>query len=551
MTIEQEYPDLTKWPILREALAYWGQTLLVLIFLGLVVASFRDILIRFQDTVSSRGLGAGLLGLPMAVVGGLLTTIRSLAIGLLEILSLPLGIRRVWAIARLAIQESIRRRVLYVLLLFLLPFLFAGWYLPKADEGQLLYLVGFTNTTIGWLLLPMVLFVVAMSIPNDLKTRTIQTVVTKPVRRIELIVGRVLGFMMVFTGVILVMGGVSLAYIYYQVSDEVLRDQWTARVPVYAKVENQETVPFFFVKQGVAGLSGTNVGREWNYRSHIEGDTSDEARWMFTFDPKLFAGMDRAKVGMTFDIFKTTKGNPTREEDDSSGVWASLDFIDVTNPSNKFDDVFRVNNNRLTEIDVPASVLSSGQLVVRAQCQTRNQFIGMAKHDLFLLAKEQSFEWNFIKGLITLWLKMLFLTSVAVAASTVLNGFVTVIFTVGAYIIGLVHNFLMDVAGGRILGGGPIESLVRLVSQMNQTADLEEGLVRWSVKNIDPVLAKMLGAVGAVVPDLSTIETAEYVASGFDIPGWLMARNALLVIGYVIPVVIAGYFLFRSRETAA
>jgi hypothetical protein len=551
MTIEQEYPDLTQWPILREALLYWGQTLLILILLGLVLASFRDILIRFQDTAQSRGLGSGIVGLPMAIIGGILTTIRSLAVGLLEILALPLGIRRVWAIARLAIQESIRRRVLYVLLLFLIPFLFAGWYLPKAEEGQLLYLVGFTNTTIGWLLLPMVLFVVAMSIPNDLKTRTIQTVVTKPIRRIELIVGRVLGFMIVFTGVILVMGGVSLAYIYYQVSDEVLRDQWTARVPVYAKIDNPDASPFFFVKQGVADVKGTNVGREWNYRSHIEGDTSDEARWFFTFDPKIFAGIERAKVGMTFDIFKTTKGSPTREEDDSSGVWASLDFIDLNKPENKFDDAFRVNNNRLTETYIPTSVLASGQLVVRAQCLTRNQFLGMAKYDLFLLAKEQSFEWNFTKGLITLWLKMLFLTTVAVAASTVLNGFVTVIFTVGAYIVGLVHNFLMEVASGQIQGGGPIESLVRLVTQMNQTADLEQGFVRWAVTKLDPILARLLGAVGSVVPDLSTIDTAEYVASGFDIPTWLMARNALLVIGYVIPVVIVGYFLFRGRETAA
>ncbi len=551
MTIEQEYPDLTKWPILREALLYWGQTLLILVLLGLVLASFRDILIRFQDTAQSRGLGAGIVSLPMAIIGGILTTIRSLAVGLLEILALPLGIRRVWAIARLAIQESIRRRVLYVLLLFLLPFLFAGWYLPKAEEGQLLYLVGFTTTTIGWLLLPMVLFVVAMSIPNDLKTRTIQTVVTKPIRRIELIVGRVLGFMIVFTGVIMVMGGVSLAYIYYQVSDEVLRDQWTARVPVYAKIESPDASPFYFVKQGVAGLTGTNVGREWNYRSHIEGDTSDEARWFFTFDPKIFEGVERTKVGMTFDIFKTTKGNPTREEDESSGVWASLDFIDLTKPENKYDDAFRINNNRLTEIDIPTSVLSSGQLVVRAQCLTRNQFLGMAKYDLYLQAKEQSFEWNFTKGLITLWLKMLFLTTVAVAASTVLNGFVTVIFTVGAYIVGLVHNFLMEVASGQVQGGGPIESLVRLVTQMNQTADLEQGFVRWAVTVVDPILARLLGAVGAVVPNLSTIETAEYVASGFDIPAWLMTRNALLVIGYVIPVVIVGYFLFRGRETAA
>ena len=551
MIIEQEYPDLTKWPILLATAGYWVQTLLILIFLGLGVAVFREVLLRFLDTWTSRGLGSALIDLPANIFTGLLDTIRTLAVSVIEVLALPLGYRRIWAIARLSIQEAVRRRVLYVLLLFLIPFLFAGWYLSTAEEAQLRILVSFTNTVMGWLLLPMVLFVAAMSIPKDLESRTIQTVVTKPVRRLELIVGRVLGFMVVFTFVIAIMGGISLAYIYSQVTDKVLEDQWTARVPVYASPPQPNAASFAFVKQGAYSEVGTNVGREWGYRSHIEGDTSDEARWFFTFDPALFAGSDRVKVGVTFDVFKTTKGSPTLDEDDTSGVWASLDFIDRKDPKNKADEAFRVNNNRVTMIEIPGSVLKSGELVVRARCLTRNQFLGMAKHDIYLQAQEQPFESNFLKGMISLWLKVLFLTSVAVAASTVLNGFVTVIFTVGVYCMGIFHNFLVQVGAGQTLGGGPIESAVRLVLQMNQTIELDPGFFRSLSKTVDPILLYIVGAVGQVIPDLSTIETAEYVASGFNIPTWLMLRNIILVVGYVVPVLIAGYLLFRNRETAA
>lgn len=374
MIIEQEYPDLTQWPILAATAFYWVRTLLILIFLGLGIATFREVLFRFLDAWTSRGLGAAVIDLPIGILSSLLNTIRSLAVSVLEVLALPLGIRRIWAIARLSIQEAIRRRVLYVLLLFLVPFLFAGWYLTTAEEAQLRILVSFTNTVMGWLLLPMVLFVAAMSVPKDIETRTIQTVVTKPVRRLELIVGRVLGFMTVFTFVIAIMGGVSLAYIYSQVSEKVLENQWTAHVPVYASSPSPDEVPFVFVKQGSLSQVGTNVGREWGYRSHIEGDTSDEARWFFHFEPNLFSNADRVKVGITFDVFKTTKGKPTLDEDDTSGVWASLDFIDRTNPQNKADEAFRVNNNRVTMIDIPSSVLKSGDLVIRARCLTRNQF---------------------------------------------------------------------------------------------------------------------------------------------------------------------------------
>lgn len=551
MIIEQEYPDLTQWPILTATAFYWVQTLLILIFLGLGIAIFREVLLRFLDTWTSGGIGSALIDLPISILSSLLNTLRNLAVSVIEVLALPLGIRRIWAIARLSIQEAVRRRVLYVLLLFLVPFLFAGWYLPTAEEAQLRVLVSFTNTVMGWLLLPMVLFVAAMSIPKDLETKTIQTIVTKPVRRLEFIVGRVIGFMFVFTFVIVIMGGVSLAFIYSQVTEKVLEDQWTARVPIYSAPPENGAYSFVFFKQGVPSAVGTNVGREWTYRSHIEGDTSDEARWFFHFDPKKFENADRVKVGVTFDIFKTTKGKPTLDTDDTSGVWASLDFIDRNNPENRIDEAFRVNNNRVTMIDIPASVLKSGDILVRARCLTRNQYLGMAKHDIYLQANEQPFEWNFAKGMVSLWLKVLFLTSVAVAASTVLNGFVTVIFTVGVYCMGIFHNFLVQVGSGQTLGGGPIESAIRLVSQMNQTVELDPGFFRTVAKTFDPYLIKIVGAVSAVVPDLSTIDTAEYVAGGFDIPTWLTLRNIILVVGYVIPVLIAGYLLFRNRETAA
>jgi hypothetical protein len=47
--------------------------------------------------------------------------------------------RRVWALARLAVQESLRRNVLVVLAVFGLILLFAGWFLDPAsvDPGKL------------------------------------------------------------------------------------------------------------------------------------------------------------------------------------------------------------------------------------------------------------------------------------------------------------------------------------------------------------------------------------------------------------------------------
>ena len=66
--------------------------------------------------------------------------------------------RRVWALARLAIQESIRRRVVVVFAVFILILLFAGWFLdPGSIDPARLYL-DFVLTATSYLVLLLALF---------------------------------------------------------------------------------------------------------------------------------------------------------------------------------------------------------------------------------------------------------------------------------------------------------------------------------------------------------------------------------------------------------
>ena len=57
--------------------------------------------------------------------------------------------RRVWAIARLSIKESIRRRVIVALAIYLVILFFAGWFLQTGyrEPGKLFFSVVLTATT--------------------------------------------------------------------------------------------------------------------------------------------------------------------------------------------------------------------------------------------------------------------------------------------------------------------------------------------------------------------------------------------------------------------
>ena len=127
--------------------------------------------------------------------------------------------RRVFALARLAVQESpIRRRVWVALVVFGLILMFAGWFLDPAGAAPATFLpaklyIDFVLTATTYLVMLLALFLSAFSLPTDIKNRTIYTVVTKPVRTGEIVLGRMLGFAAIGTALLVVMGIASYVFV--------------------------------------------------------------------------------------------------------------------------------------------------------------------------------------------------------------------------------------------------------------------------------------------------------------------------------------------------
>lgn len=121
--------------------------------------------------------------------------------------------RRTFAVARLAVQEAIRNRVLVGFGVFVIVLLFAGLFLDVSNNNPARVYLSVVLMATNYLVLLMALFLSTFSIPNDIKNRTIYTVVTKPIRASEIVVGRVLGFMAVGTAMLAVMGLLSYIFV--------------------------------------------------------------------------------------------------------------------------------------------------------------------------------------------------------------------------------------------------------------------------------------------------------------------------------------------------
>ena len=123
--------------------------------------------------------------------------------------------RRVCSLAWLAVKESTRRRLVVMVefAVFVLVLLFAGWFLDSGSVHPSRLYIGFVLTATSYLMVLLALFLSSLSLPTDIKDKTLHTVVTKPVRASEIVLGRIVGFTAVGTMLLMLMGAISYGFV--------------------------------------------------------------------------------------------------------------------------------------------------------------------------------------------------------------------------------------------------------------------------------------------------------------------------------------------------
>ena len=234
-----------------------------------------------------------------------------------------LRVGRIWALSKLGFKEAVRSRLYFVGLLILVPFLFRNvWmsHIRPADEFR--NLVAVSSFAIMILILITALLLASFSIPNDIKNQTIYTVVTKPVQRFEVVLGRFFGYTALLTLALAGMTAISLLLINTATIDpKAAEEAAKARIPVRGKLE---------FRSRKVDFDGTNVGRELLYRKYIHGHPESPQRgiWLFDTIPSSLAAEPAGEIPVefTFDVFKMTKGEENR------GVYVNLRFVTYNCP---------------------------------------------------------------------------------------------------------------------------------------------------------------------------------------------------------------------------
>ncbi|MCS7304569.1 MAG: hypothetical protein NZ602_05610 [Thermoguttaceae bacterium] len=571
------------------------------------------------------------------VIGGLAGLIRYGPIGGLKAVDrtitevtedlLRLSPRRVWALARLAIQEALRRRIVIGFILFLLLLLFAGWYLDPGSVNPTKLYLQFVLTTTSYLMLPLMLFLSTFSLPTDIRSRTIHTVVTKPVRASEIVLGRILGFSLVGAGLLLLMSIISYIFVIRGLSHtheitaemaaEAIRQARTgiakdigvmtsrvhnhrhvihwkpaertatgqpdqlpegtfwlsmeqghthrviqhpdgklevgppegnliARVPLYGKLR-------FLDRQGQPTDKGINVGEEWEYRSYIDGRTGAAAIWTFEgIHPERFP--EGLLVEMTLGVFRSWKGEIEQ------GIRGSLSVRNPTTGRSEEVFLFTAKEFQIDSHWIPRQIKGKdlfehfvdeqGRLEIVLRCLDAGQFFGVSQADLYLRAGDASFVANFLKGYLGIGFQVLLVIGLGVALSTFLSGPVAMVATGGTLLLGFFGDFMYRLAIGKTYGGGPVESLIRLVTQENVISELEPSPRTTAAKMLDQLASGPLWAMSKILPRFGEFDCSNFVADGFDFPTDMVLANAANALGFLLPVFVLGYSLLKTQELA-
>lgn len=607
MVLEQELLPYTTWLLggPESALPRFLVTVAVLAFVSLVVA-FLVAMVRHGP------LKAGDM------------TYRVIVTGFTELFRI--SPRRIWALARLAVKESLRRRVAVALVIFFLILLFAAWFLRTGYQQPGKLYLSFVLTATTYLVLMIALLLSALSLPTEFSSKTIYTVVTKPVRAGDIVLGKILGFTIVGTVLLAIMAVCSYVFVVralYHTHDvevaslenivdaegnvigkkgrttpsqfhrhEVELDAagsgtalsthghehhvsgveqagrteyrlsgpegfMRARVPHYGRLR-------FLDRKGVEVARGISVGNEWTYRSFIDGGTSAAAIWTFDGVDKSMLkewpdGSKYLPLELIVRVFRTYKGNI------EEGIQGSIQLRNPDTLVKTDEDPFTAKDASINGFDIPTKlydtdqqpidlfddlVTEDGRLEVIVQCLNPSQYFGFAQPDCYLRLPDGSPLWNYCKNQVSIWVQMVLVISIGVTCSTFVNGPVAMMFTVSFITLGFFRDFFFNVALGQQVGGGPVESLVRLVTQKNLIIKLEESFGTQLMAALDTVAQVFMLGLAYLLPDFRSLSTVDYVAYGFDIPADKIAQNLTVGLAFLAVLFVMGYFFLRTREVA-
>jgi hypothetical protein len=371
----------------------------------------------------------------------------------------------IWAVAKNTIKQALRMKiavVFVIMLLILLPVLGVSTTGDETLKGRLQTFISYSMSLTSFLLCLLTIAISIYSVTNDIKEKQIFTVVTKPVRRFEFLAGKLVGVLLLDVILLCVFSGIIYSIALYMPKfynatpselDEVNNEFFTARAALaipeldftkesqdlYDKLRERDELP--------ENMTRAEAIKEINNRMQTASriaDIGEPLPWEF----------DNVRTSAK-SIFIRFKYQVVQDTPDSQvyGRWVVGDpYLVKTGEAGKtpvFVQDFRHSIDTFQEIEIPAEVIpESGKLaVVFLNNPVNDTLVMFPKDGLEVLFKADSFTMNFIRSVIMIFSRLVFLACLGILTSTFLSFPVAVLLCLVIFVTASFSVFIVDSFG--------------------------------------------------------------------------------------------------------
>jgi hypothetical protein len=393
------------------------------------------------------------------------------------------ALTRLWAIAAITLLEASRRKVFTILLLFALALISSIMFFPAVEIDARLRLIEVWSLRASALFTAIVgLFLAGFALPQDFEQKRIYMIVSKPVSKPLVFLGRYAGYALLLAVFVGAMGAITTGFL------RGVKLFSGEKFPPLVAYPRRTTENFQFPG----------------------GQAADNGQFAVPFGP------DKALVW-------TWTGLQRSDFDEKAKIRARLIFGAADDPYRASGTVeFRLHNksgtgthttrmqlntNEERSFEFPTSLID-GDGVLRAEIRVvdADGIIAATPDWLVLYEKSMSFELAFARGLGLILLQSLIVLSVTLASSTFLSAPLSIILGILLYIVGSIHSYVRE-------GSRDIDNTLAEIRLSKTPVRTPENLPPW-VLSFSTTMSK---AALAAVPDFAN----------FDYSVWLLKDQAV------------------------
>ncbi|RKY25247.1 MAG: hypothetical protein DRP62_01725, partial [Planctomycetota bacterium] len=370
----------------------------------------------------------------------------------------------IWAVATNTIKQALRMKVAVVFIILLVILLPAMGSVMTGDgtiKGRLQTFVSYGLSLTGFLLCLLTIAVSVYSMTSDLEQKQIYTVLTKPVHRFQLILGKLLGVVLLDVVLLVLFSAVIYAVTIYMPrffdasEAELVRAEnefFTARASLtpaeedvtkevelaYEKLERAGQLPPGVPRSKI--ISQLTSQKKLQKRAAVVGQ---ELAWEFN-NVKLIEPARSLFVRFKYSVSVNPPDSQVFGRWDI-GDYRQLEYGKIETPIYRFDrkDPART----FCEIEVPAdAVAKDGYLAVRFLNVPLNSTVVIfpPKDGLEVLYKADTFTANFIRAVFLILFRLIFLAVLGILASTFLSFPVAILLCLVIFFTGSISGFILE-----------------------------------------------------------------------------------------------------------